>query len=720
MSRPETTTDGHAKEIFNLRQLIRHHDHLYYLLDQPEISDLEYDALYDRLKALEQAHPELITSDSPTQRVGGAVAAGFQSVTHKKSMLSLEKCNEASQLQNFDTLTKKRLKKAEISVNELVYTCEPKIDGVAVSLIYEKGILKLAATRGDGDTGEDITSNVRTLRSIPLVLLHPSPPERIEIRGEIYMSLSNFKTFNKQAALQNAKPLVNPRNGASGSLRQLDPNITATRPLSIFCYAIGELIADVQPNSHSAALKLIQSLGMQINTTVKTVTGIQAATNYAEKLLSKRSQLDYEIDGVVIKVDSYNLQNLLGANARTPRYAIAFKAPSEEAITKVIDIDFQVGRTGAITPVARLEPVFVGGATISNATLHNKDEVQRLDIHIGDTVWIKRAGSVIPKVVKVEKDARNDGQKRQAIQFPDHCPACHAPLSHTADNVVIRCTAKKSCPAQLTNGLLHFASREALDIDGLGIKVVEQLVETGLVSQYIDLYTLTLEQLQPLQRMAKKSAENILQAIESSKYPPLERLIFALGILNVGTATAVALARSFPSMHLLMHADEDALMQVQDVGPICAREINEFFAQEDNAINVSKLTDLLEPVAPQKQSPSLTPLSGQAWVLTGTLASLSRLEAKKKLEALGAKVTSSVSGNTHQVVAGTEAGTKLKQAQALNVPVMTEANFLKALGTMQHTENGVQQSDEEASKRLQKAADKGHADIKEQPEKLAR
>lgn len=687
MTNPDTKSEE-AREILSLRQVIRHHDHRYYLLDDPEISDAEYDTLFDRLKKLEQACPNLITEDSPTQRVGGAVQGGFRSITHREPMLSLEKCNLVSELEDFDTRIKKLLKKkqaekeglASTDLEKIAYSCEPKIDGVAVSLVYEKGVLILAATRGDGATGEDVTGNVRTLPSVPLVLLHPAPPERIEIRGEIYISLPDFAAFNERAAQQEIKPLANPRNGAAGSLRQLDPKITATRPLSIYCYGIGELVANEQPDCHSEALHLIQSLGLRVSPAAKKVRGIQAAANYAKKLLENRDQLDYEIDGAVIKTDDYVLQKALGTNVRTPRYAIAFKAPSEKALTRILDVDFQIGRTGAVTPVARLAPVFVSGAVISNATLHNKDEIQRLNIQIGDVVWIRRAGAVIPQVLKVQMEARDDGHIRKAVQFPKRCPVCRAPLTQVENNVVIRCSASESCPAQLKYSLAHFASREALDIEGLGIKLIEQLVKDRLVTQYADLYSLTLDQLIQLDRMAEKSAKNLLQAIENSRGLPLERFIFALGIPDTGIATATALAKNFPDMQLLMQATESELENIHDIGPVSARAIRQFFVQKENVAAITTLTALVKPTAPVALPPSAQPLDGEIWVLTGTLNAMSRTEARQKLETLGAKVAGSVSAKTNQVVAASDkASTKLEKARELGIPVMYESAFLEKL-----------------------------------------
>lgn len=671
--------------INRLRERIRKHDQQYYLLDAPQITDTEYDALYDRLKQLETAHPKLITADSPTQRVAGAPVAAFGTKHHRMSMLSLEKCVSPEQMRNFETRIRKELK----TEDAIDYTCEPKIDGVAVSLTYENGLLVQAATRGDGEVGEDITANVRTIRSVPLRLTGDKVPGMIEVRGEIYMSLPDFQNFNDQAEARQVKPLINPRNGAAGSLRQLDPAITASRPLTIFCYSLGVITGAEQPQSQLQSVQLMAQLGLRTNAETKMVSGIEAAIAYTEALLQKRSEFNYEIDGVVIKVDSFAQQATLGTRTRTPRYAIAFKPPSEEALTRILGVDFQVGRTGAITPVARLEPVFVGGVTVSNATLHNKDEIERLDVRIGDPVWVRRAGDVIPQVIRVDTQGLPD-QRGQQIEFPARCPACGAPTIQTAEAVVSRCSAQRSCPAQLVHELLHFASRGALDINGLGIKIAEQLVASGMVCYPVDIYGLTLEQLNSLERIAEKSASNLLQAINNSKQPPLNRLIYALGIREVGEATAMGLARRFPSLEQLMEAGEEALLETPDIGPVVAREIRDFFAQKDQAAMVLKLAALLKPMAPKATAPESLPLANQTWVLTGSLSALSRKAAKERLIALGAKVAGSVSANTNQVVAGSDAGSKLATAKKLGIPIMEEQFFLQEL--KRHEEKISQQS----------------------------
>ena len=658
-------------EIIELRQLIHKHDHCYYVLDSPKLSDTEYDAIYSRLQALEAKHPALITEDSPTQRVGGAPTQQFQSVSHEIPMLSLDKCNTEAQLHDFD----KRLKKELSLTDNIVYVCEPKVDGVAVSLTYKDGLLIQAATRGDGQTGEDITANVRTIRSIPL-RLQAKASATIYVRGEIYMPCPAFQAFNKAAEKSGQKPMINPRNGAAGSLRQLNSNITASRPLTMFCYSLGQVANNASIKTHSDALSWLKKLGFRTNPATSTALHIDAVVDYVRKLIEMRAELDYEIDGVVIKVDRFDLQQKLGARTHSPRYAIAFKPPPEEALTRLRAVDFQVGRTGTITPVARLEPVFVGGVTVSNATLHNKDEVTRLGLQVGDLIWIRRAGDVIPKIVRIEQQGAAD--ERSAIVFPKLCPVCGAAVVPSG-KVLLKCSAVRTCSAQLTHRLLHFASRTALDIDGLGIKIAEQLVSSGMVSDYTDLYKLTVEQLASLERMAKQSAQNLVVAIGRSKCPPLHRLIYALGIREVGEATALSLAKYFRDMESLVVADQVALAKIADIGPIIANEIHAFFQQPTNRQLALKLVALLGAVPPAPSADLVSPLTNQIWVLTGTLTSMPRAQAKFHLEALGAKVASSISKNTTCVVQGENAGQKLEQAKKLKVDVIDEDNFRQLL-----------------------------------------
>ncbi len=673
MARNEQAADA-AAELERLRARIDHHDHLYHVLNAPEIADAEYDALFERLQVLEARHPELVTPDSPTQRVGAAPAQRFRAIRHPVPMLSLAKCTTDDELREFDA----RLRRLLETEGPLAYACEPKIDGVAVRLFYEDGRLTLAATRGDGEEGEDITANVRTLRAVPLRLQGGDWPRRLDVRGEIYMARGAFEQFNARARVAGERELVNPRNGAAGSLRQLDPKVTARRPLTMFCYGIGRLEPDWQPESHSEVMTRLQEWGLRVNPRSSTVSGIDAVIDYVHGLLAARAELDYEIDGVVIKVDDLQLQAQLGVLTRTPRYAIAYKPAAEEALTRIRGVDFQVGRTGAVTPVARLEPVFVGGVTVSNATLHNRDEIDRLGLRIGDLVWVRRAGDVIPQVVRVEHDERP--ADAEPIRFPDRCPVCDAPVERSEDGVVARCSARRSCPAQLVHGLLHFASRGAMDIQGLGERLVTQLVERELVRDAADLYRLREDDLARLDRMGRKSAHNLRRAIQDSCQRPLARVIHALGIREVGEATAAALARHFGSLEALRTADVETLQTVPDVGPVVARQIAEFFVQEDNVRLLQRLYDAgVRPAAPEPESPAEAPLAGESWVLTGTLEQFTRKEAKQRLEALGARVTGSVSAQTDCLVAGPGAGRKLDDARRHGVAVLDEAAFLERL-----------------------------------------
>ncbi len=673
-------TSNPADEIVRLRTAIEHHDYAYHVLDAPEISDAEYDALFARLDALEVEHPELITPDSPTQRVGAAPSARFQTVRHPVPMLSLAKCISGDELREFDARVKRLLGTEEA----VAYACEPKIDGVAVRLFYEQGLLRLAATRGDGETGENITANVRTLDAVPLRLRGTDWPERLEVRGEIYMPRRAFEAFNAEARAAGERELVNPRNGAAGSLRQLDPAVTARRPLTLYCYGIGRIPDDWDDwvDSHVASLTALKSWGLRVNPRTRRVVGIDAAISYVEEILALREELEYDMDGVVIKVDDFAAQDALGILTRTPRHAIAFKPPAEEALTRIRDVDFQVGRTGSVTPVARLEPVFVGGVTVSNATLHNSDEIARLGLVIGDLVWVRRAGDVIPQVVRVQHDQRPT--EFREIVFPEQCPVCGAPVVRPPGEVKARCSARRTCPAQLVHGLLHFASRGAMDIQGLGERIATQLVERELVADAAGLYGLDVADLEGLDRMAEKSARNLFDAIQASKERPLARVIFALGIREVGEATAVSLARRFRDLEALRQADADSLQAIRDVGPVVAREIAEFFVQDENQDLVDRLLAAGVRPEPPPEQPDRLPLEGQSWVITGTLEGLKRKEAKARLEALGARVAGSVSAQTDCVVAGPGAGQKLDDARKLAVPVIDEAEFLTRLEALEN------------------------------------
>ena len=666
-------------EIQKLRCSVEYHNHRYHVLDDPEISDAEFDAIFDRLVDLETKHPELVTEDSPTQRVGGAPAAQFVTVQHALPMLSLDKCMSETELAHFDERIRTRLLGDGSDRNDgpLLYTCEPKIDGVAVSLRYERGRLTLGATRGDGRSGENITGNVRTIKAIPLHLRGADYPEVLEVRGEIYMPKTGFEAYNEAAKKRGEKTLVNPRNGAAGSLRQLDPRMTAARPLSMLCYGVGEIVGDWLPLTQREVLERFRSWGLRINPLAATVRGFEGCRDYTRRVLEERVELPYEIDGVVVKVDDLALQRELGTVTRKPRYAIAFKFPAEEASTRVLAVEFQVGRTGAITPVARLEPVFVGGVTVSNCTLHNIDEVKRLGLMAGDRVLVRRAGDVIPQIVKVVTSARPKDAKR--VVLPKRCPACRSDIVQGEGEAVARCSGGLYCPAQRRQAIRHFASRLALDIEGLGDKLVEQLVDRGIVDHVSDLYRLELEQVASLERMAEKSGANLLAAIERSKDTTLERFLYALGIREVGEATARSLALHFGGLDAIRRADEEALEQVTDVGPIVASHVASFFRQPHNEevidalIAAGVLWSEVEPTAVER------PLVGETWVLTGTLENMTRVEAKAKLESLGAKVSASVSAHTARVVAGASAGSKLDKAGELGIPVMDEAAFLELL-----------------------------------------
>jgi DNA ligase (NAD+) len=659
-------------EIGSLRAAIDHHSYRYHVLDDPEIADAEYDALFDRLTALETAHPDLVTPDSPTQRVGATPQAEFGSVTHRVPMLSLDKCTSLDELAAWDERCRARLDDA----TPLDYSCEPKIDGVAVNLRYENGTLVQAATRGDGATGEDITANVRTISAVPLRVRGNDYPKAFEVRGEIYLPIADFHAFNAAARERGEKPLINPRNGAAGSLRQLDQRITASRPLSFYCYGVGAFEGDWRPATQADIHAALKGWGLRVNSLRETVTGAHECFEYAERVLSRRAELAYEIDGVVFKVNDLALQEKLGTITRRPRWAIAYKFPAEEATTRLLGVEFQVGRTGAITPVARLEPVFVGGVTVSNATLHNMDEVQRLGVMIGDTVLVRRAGDVIPQVMKVI-DARRPADAAE-IDVPTACPACGSEIFRAADEAVARCSGGLDCPAQRKEAIRHFASRLAMDIEGLGDKLVDQLVERKLIEHVADIYALDTQTLAELPRMGPKSAENLHAAIAASRETTLARFIYALGIRDVGEATALNLARHFGDLPPLLHASVDELLLVEDVGPVVAQRIRTFFAQPHNVEVIERLIACGVRWKIEQRSVR-SPLAGQTWVLTGTLEQMPRDEAKARLQALGAKVAGSVSAKTTQVVAGPGAGSKLDKASELGVPVMDEAAFIQKL-----------------------------------------
>ena len=693
---PQAMTEQEASaELATLREQVAYHNIRYHQQDDPEIPDAEFDRLFDRLVELETAFPALITTDSPTQRVGAEPLTSFTQITHDVPMLSLAKVVSEQEMADFETRILKRLDDGEAQA-ATAYSCEPKIDGVAVSLLYEEGVLVRAATRGDGTTGEDITHNVRTIRNIPLRLQGDAAtlPSRLEVRGEIYLTRSGFAAMNEAAQREEGRTFVNPRNAASGTLRQLDPRIAARRPLRFFTYGVG-LVSDDggnPPDTHSAWLTLLGDWGLPLNPERRVVQGHAAALAYAAALLGQRDALDYEIDGAVIKVDSLRLQQELGFNARTPRWAVAYKFPAEEAVTTLNDVEFQVGRTGTITPVARLKPVFVGGVTVSNATLHNMDEIERLGVQLGDRVIIRRAGDVIPKIIKViqrdDTHTQGDGgasvpgteppPSPRTIEMPAQCPACQSPVEKDGE-VLYRCTGGLICPAQRKESLRHFCSRGAMDIEGLGEKLVEQLVDADLVSTVADIFTLTREQLVALERMGEKSADNLLNAIDKARSTTLPRLLYALGIREVGEATALALASHFGSLEALIAADEEALVQVEAVGPIMAGHIAHFFQNEEN----DKVIHLLQERGvhwPEHETQTVSDqLAGQTFVLTGALETLTRDEAKARLQQLGAKVAGSVSKKTSVVVAGPGAGSKLDKAVELGLTVIDEQQLLTLL-----------------------------------------
>ena len=659
-----------AREIAALRENIRYHLHRYHVLDDPELADSEFDALLDRLVELENEHPDLVTPDSPTQRVGAEPSGRFATVAHEMPMLSLDKCASKEEFIDWEARCRTRVGYE----GELEFTCEPKIDGVAVSLIYENGVLVRGATRGDGSSGEDITANVRTVPSVPLRLLGDSYPATLEVRGEIYMPLDGFRAFNEAAASAGERLLVNPRNAAAGSLRQLDPKLTASRPLSMYCYSAG-LRGDWEPDTQWQVLEAFRRWGLRVNERVVRVAGVEACLDYVRLLLEEKDHLGYDADGVVVKVNDFGMQDALGTVTRRPRWAIAYKYPAQAATTVLKGVEFQVGRTGAITPVAKLEPVFVGGATVSNATLHNMDEVERLDLHLGDTVMVHRAGDVIPQVTKVIESKR-PGDAR-SVAMPQRCPACDTPIERPEGEAVARCPAGLTCPAQRKESLKHFASRLAMDIEGLGDKLVDQLVERGMVKDPADLYGLDVDAVESLERMGPKSARNVIDALRASKHTTFARFIYALGIREVGETTAANLANHFRSLDALSGASEEALNEVPDVGPIVASRIRNFFDDEDNRGVVARLIEQ-DIHWPTPAKPAKSPLAGETWVLTGTLAGMTRNEAKARLVTLGAKVTGSVSSSTTWVVAGSGAGSKARKAEELKIK-MDETDFVAML-----------------------------------------
>jgi len=662
------------QEIEALRAELNQHNYRYYVLDDPSVPDAEYDRLLRQLQHFEADNPQLITVESPTQRVGAQPLSAFGEVAHEVRMLSLDNAFDDDEMRDFERRIKDRLKDDA----DLEFACEPKLDGIAVSLLYEEGLFVRGATRGDGQTGENITQNLRTVPSIPLKLMGSGWPQRLEVRGEVYMPKAGFDAFNRQALAKDEKPFVNPRNAAAGSLRQLDARITAKRPLEMCCYSVGVVEGGELPVNHSEVLKQLHGWGFRINDQMAVVQGIEGCIAYYQSLQTRRDTLHYEIDGIVFKLNLLKLQQQVGFVSRAPRWAIAYKFPAQEEITQLLDVEFQVGRTGAVTPVARLEPVFVGGVTVSNATLHNGDEIERLGVRCGDTVIVRRAGDVIPQVVQVVLDKRPENS--QMIEFPATCPVCDSDVVRAEGEAVARCTGGLYCAAQRKEAIKHFASRKAFDVEGLGDKLVDMLVDQQLINSIADLFHLEHSAVSGLERMGDKSAQNLLDALQKSKQTTLARFIYALGIREVGEATAASLANHFAELDTLLQASEEQLLDVDDVGPIVASHIVHFFQQSHNQdIIMALLAEGVQWPVIEKKSVQETPLAGQTWVLTGTLEVLTRDQAKARLVALGAKVSGSVSAKTHCVVAGAKAGSKLNKAEALGIAVRDESALLVLL-----------------------------------------
>ncbi|OAT28026.1 DNA ligase [Buttiauxella ferragutiae ATCC 51602] len=670
--------DTIEQQITQLRTTLRHHEYLYHVLDNPEIPDAEYDRLMGELRSLEEAHPELITPDSPTQRVGAAPLSEFTQVRHEVPMLSLDNAFDEASYLAFNKRVQDRLKSTEA----VTFCCELKLDGLAVSLLYEDGVLTRAATRGDGTTGENITANVRTIRAIPLKLRGTNLPRRLEVRGEVFLPQAGFEKINEEARRTGGKIFANPRNAAAGSLRQLDPRITAKRPLTFFCYGVGLLEGGELPASHHARLQQFKEWGLPVSDRIRLCNTPEEVLAFYHQVEADRPTLGFDIDGVVIKVDSLALQETLGFVARAPRWAVAFKFPAQEQMTFVRDVEFQVGRTGAITPVARLEPVQVAGVLVSNATLHNADEIERLGLRIGDRVVIRRAGDVIPQVVGVVESERPENTAE--IVFPTHCPVCGSDVERVEGEAVARCTGGLICGAQRKEALKHFVSRRALDVDGMGDKIIDQLVEKEYVHTPADLFTLTPGKLTGLDRMGPKSAQNVVDALVKAKETTFARFLYALGIREVGEATAASLAAHFGTLDALSAASIEELQKVPDVGIVVATHTFNFFAEESNREVIRQLTEEAgvhwpAPVVIKAEEID-SPFAGKTVVLTGSLNIMSRDDAKARLVALGAKVAGSVSKKTDLVIAGEAAGSKLAKAQELGIEVIDEAEMIRLLG----------------------------------------
>lgn len=665
------------KKIESLREQIRHHNFRYHALDDPEIPDVEYDRLMRELQSLEQENPELVTPDSPTQRVGDAPISAFGTVQHQLPMLSLSNAISEDELQKFHRRVVERL--GLENAEHLQYSAEPKLDGAAVSLMYENGKLTRGATRGDGTTGEDISHNVRTIQSIPLKLIGNGYPKRLEIRGEIFMPKAGFEAYNEKARAAGEKTFVNPRNAAAGSLRQLDPRLTAERPLDMYVYSVGVVEGGELPKRHSEIISQLQEWGLKVCPERRVVKGVAGCLDYYVDIGRRRHDLAYEIDGVVYKVDSMELQEKLGFVSRAPRWAIAHKFPAQEELTEVLGVDFQVGRTGAVTPVARLKPVFVGGVTVSNATLHNIDELHRKDVRVGDTVIVRRAGDVIPEVARVIASRRPKNTRR--IQLPKTCPVCNSRVEREEGEAVARCTGGLFCAAQRAEALKHFVSRRALDIEGFGAKLIEQLVESDRLKSPADLFQLSKKELSELDRMGEKSADNLVRSIESSKSTSLSRFLYALGIREVGDATAAGLATHYGRLESIVAASEEELQGVPDVGPIVASRIRAFFQEKHNLEVVTRLQDSgvywpeSDPVVLSEDGP----LAGKTFVITGTLADMTRDQAKKFIQSAGGRVTGSISRKTDYLITGEKAGSKLTKARKLDVAIIDTDELLSLI-----------------------------------------
>ncbi|MGA8260167.1 MAG: NAD-dependent DNA ligase LigA [Arenicellales bacterium] len=659
-----------------LAEELNQHNYRYYVLDDPSITDAEYDRLLRELQEIEEAYPELSSPDSPTRRVGAPPLTEFETVVHREAMLSLNNAFSEDEVLAFDQRVRKLLE-----VDSLEYVAEPKLDGLAVSLTYERGVLTRGATRGDGRAGEDITLNVRTIRSVPLKLRGRGYPGLMEVRGEVILGHEGFRRLNEAQVKAGAKPFVNPRNAAAGSVRQLDSSLTAARPLEMFCYGVGGAGAGDLPPTQYELLVHLRNWGLRVSPLVEKVKGIEGCLRYYEKMQRSRPDLPYDIDGVVYKVNEARYQETLGTVSRAPRWALAHKFPAQEESTVVLDIEVQVGRTGAVTPVARLEPVFVGGVTVSNATLHNRAEIERLDVRKGDTVIVRRAGDVIPEIVSVEKQRRKKGAR--PYKFPARCPVCNSEIVYEGGaGIIARCSGGLFCDAQRKESIKHFASRRAMDIDGLGDKLVEQLVDKRLVKDVADLYALTAEEIAGLERMAQKSAGNLVAALEDSKDTTLERFLFALGVPQVGETTARELAGYFGRLDHIVEADTETLQEVPDIGPIVAESIHTFFKQAHNRDVIEKLRRAgvhWKEHDPRSAHKGRQPLAGQTFVLTGTLDSMSRDEAKQALQSLGAKVTGSVSKKTDYVVVGADPGSKATKAEELGIQMLDEQGLEKLL-----------------------------------------